>query len=433
MRIAARFTGELDDNQQIVHDWLMEMRFNHDRIASGTAAALLNLRAGLGKTFIAAALIASLGLRTLYVVLRDNLRVQAIDDLRSVLADCRIDAYGMRSGPNDVDVIIVNSAVGLSADAMKNYGMVIYDEVHAYASAKRSTIFRRTMTWVNLGMSATTDERGDGLDGVYAKELALGGETIAAELPGFDAADVMFNIDVDIVHYWGPREYTETLTHPSTGTVFTPWMQKQLMADRCRTRLIAQYLAELYMETDDDGQPVHGIYVFAEERDHLDMIFGDLQTMFAERGWELYAPEIGKYVGGTKRADIRRITETCRVYLTTYGYSSAGVSVNSMTAIILATPRKAGMTQVVGRICRRNGNPLIRRRIVDIVDAGTIFRRQAHVREEAYMARGGDDGGWVNITHRRVDWESIELPADTNMDPPADTEIDTDATRAARM
>lgn len=411
LRIGARFTGILDENQTIVHDWLMRERFRDEHMDSGVGAALLNLRAGLGKTYIAAALIASIGMRTLYVVLRDNLRVQAIDDLRSVLTDCTIDAW--RAGRhNDVDVIIVNSATTIDGESIKGYGFVIYDEVHAYASAKRSVVLRKTMTWACLGMSATTDERADGLDAVYHKELALGGETVAAELPGFDAADVMFNIDVDVVSYYGPPEYTETLVHPSTGSVFTPWMQKQLIADGRRTRLIAEWLARLYMEAGDDGKPVHGIYVFAEEREHLDVIFRDLEAMFAEKGWDLYAPEIGKYVGGTKRADIRRITETCRVYLTTYGYSSAGVSVNSMTAIILATPRKSGMTQVVGRICRRNGDPQIRRRIVDIVDAGTVFRKQAPVREAAYLARDrtGDDGcreGWVNIRRTAVRWGDI--------------------------
>lgn len=423
-RIRAVFRGELDENQQIVFDWLMRERFTPAAIRAGVAAALLNMQAGLGKTFVAAALIAALGLRTLYVVLRDNLRVQAIDDMQSVL-DCRIEPWTANADPvPDVAVIIVNSATTLTAEQMRDYSFVIYDEVHAFASPGRRAILRSTMTWVNLGMSATTDERADALDAVYHKELALGGEVRAADLPGFNPCDVLFWIDVDVVSYYGPLEHTETLIHPSTGAVFTPWMQKQLIADRWRTRVIAEHLAALYNEVDASGQPLHGIYVFAEEREHLEVIFADLSKMFERNGWLLAAPEIGRYVGGAKRNDIRRIVAECRVFLTTYGYSSAGVSVGKMSAIILATPRKAGITQIIGRICRRNGDPQVRRRIIDIVDACTPFRKQASVREAAYMLRDRwkidpitgkptkERVGYVTVRASRIHWTRVRVDDD---------------------
>lgn len=414
--IECEFIGKLDNNQRIVVDHLLAEHFNDESVAAGAGAALLSLKAGSGKTYIAAALIATLRLRTLYVVCQDNLRVQAIGDLRSVLT-CKIGPWSPTSD-NDVDIVIINTAVKFDEADAGRYSLVIYDEVHKYASPERKAVLRGTMTWVCLGMSATIGERKDGLDVIYHKELALRGAVIAEDLPGFNMVNIMFFIDLDVINYHGPSEHTQTRQHPSTGMVFTPWMQKDLMEDKYRTRLIANELAKLYLEADADGNPVHWIYVFCEERDHLRIIFEDLRKLFDQNGWELYAPEIGQYVGGIKTGEIERIVTSCRVYLTTYGYSSTGVSVNRMTAIILATPRRAGMTQVLGRILRRDGNPHTRRRVIDIIDAQTVFRGQFRDRLPAYLARDGDvlddDGqptGERYLVRQNYDvhWENITI------------------------
>lgn len=412
-RIDCEYIGELDDNQQIVVDHLLAEHFNAESIERGCAAALLNMRAGLGKTFIAAAIIGALRLRTLYVVVQENLRVQAIDDMRPVLrAD--IGEY-VRGKPRDVDIIIVNTAERMSERDIAPYSLVIYDEVHKLASEQRRKTLRRTMTWVNLGMSATVSERADMLDPVYHKELALRGVVVADDLPGFNAADRQFYIDVEIINYYGAPEYTAALVHPSTGKVFTPWIQKQLIADPTRMTIIADRLSELYREVDAEGRPVHCIYVFCEERDQLGDVFTALQRLHAERGYELYAPEIEKYYGGRKTADIRRIVDTCRVFLSTYGYATLGVSVCKMTAIIFATPRKAGMVQAIGRICRRNGDPAVRRKIIDIVDKNTPLWRQSRVRMDAYLtkdkpvldANGAETGEqYLTITYTDVHSEA---------------------------
>ncbi len=382
-----RFTGELTENQQIVVDHLLSVHLTPENIANGTAAALFNMRAGLGKTFIAAALVASLRLRTLYVTMRSNLRVQAFGDFAQVL-ECKYGEFtpGKDTG-NDIDVAIINTASAITPADMARYSMVIYDEVHAYCSESWRRVFRRTMTWVNIGMSATTHDRDDGLDVVYHKELALRGEIVTEDLPGFNAEDANFYIDVDVVNYWGPPEYTEARCHPSTGKVFTPWLQKLLINDPDRMALVCRYLGELYGQTDADGRPLHNIYVFCEERDQLDLTYAKLAEYCERVGIVLCAPEISKYVGGTKKAGIEYAIAHCRVFLTTYGYSAAGVSIAKMSAMIFVTPRKAQMKQIIGRICRLSGDPTVRRRIVDIVDKGTPLAKQYRHRLAAYKTK----------------------------------------------
>jgi superfamily II DNA or RNA helicase len=55
--------------------YFCENVFTQERINAGTACGLLNLRAGMGKTFFAAGIIAQMKLRTLYVVPKRPLMV----------------------------------------------------------------------------------------------------------------------------------------------------------------------------------------------------------------------------------------------------------------------------------------------------------------------------------------------------------------------
>jgi len=55
-----------------------------------------------------------------------------------------------------------------------------------------------------------------------------------------------------------------------------------------------------------------------------------------------------------------------------------------MTALVLASPRRHGCTQIFGRILRRGSDESIRRIIVDIVDVCTGLRGQVNDRKKAY-------------------------------------------------
>lgn len=177
---------ELFESQQLVVGRLMEV-FSPNRIADGSACAILNLRAGLGKTFVAAAIISRLRLRTLYVVPKVPLAKQAVDDLRCCLypengaPPVVIGKYAKKpssrnpsSDPakQDVTVIVIDSALLQTPEFFAGYSLIIMDEVHTYCSEMRRKIFRTCGTWVMFGMSATTEDRRDGFDGVVHKELA---------------------------------------------------------------------------------------------------------------------------------------------------------------------------------------------------------------------------------------------------------------------
>ena len=58
-----------------------------------------------------------------------------------------------------------------------------------------------------------------------------------------------------------------------------------------------------------------------------------------------------------------------------------------MTALVLVTPRRNGMRQIIGRILRRGSDENIVRQIVDIVDVCTVLKGQFAERKKIYKER----------------------------------------------
>lgn len=401
---------ELFENQNIVIGYLMKNIYTKDRIKSGTASAILNLRPGLGKTYVAAGLIYELRnvvklcaehkdgiiprtFKTLYVVPKIPLAVQAVRDLRNCLSGITIGKFYTKEkkkdftthlSKQDVTVIVVDSALNQPKEFFAKYSFVIFDEVHSYCTERKRVIFQAASTWAMLGMSGTTNDRKDGLDVVSHRELAPDGVIFAEKIPGFTYDEVNFAADVTIWRYNGPAEYTRVLCHESTGGIFTPYMNRQFMDDPYRLKLLLNSLTDLY-NWRDVGDAVHCVYVFCEELQHVEKIYNEFTKILAgqnneqaDRAEAILAPEldVGCFVGGSKEDHIRKMATSARVFITTYGYSSTGISIDKMTAIIFATPRRANMKQIIPRILRRGGNQNIKRRIIDIVDNKTPIKYQ---------------------------------------------------------
>lgn len=403
------YTGELDHNQKLVVAALLRDHLSEERILAGSGAALLRLEAGRGKTFVAAAMIGALKLRTLYVVPKVPLQKQAVVDMRKVLSGSvsELNTATLKRGAlPDVAVVVINTAVKLPSNIVTQFDMVIYDEVQKYRSAQRRSVFRHTMTWVNLGMTATP-HRKDGLDMIYKKELAIGpsdgdgvvgGMLVADALAGYRPDDVIFDIRIHVIHYYGPDEYTKNI-ESTNGTLSALLMQKQFISDPYRMKLIARELSEL-INWEQDGKK-QGIYIFCEEREQLEVVYRALCDEYT-----IDVPELDKnirrFTGKTKKGDLKEITQRATILLTTYGFSSEGISNNRMTAEIFCTTRRNNMEQIMGRILRRNGDPAVPRFIIDIIDERTALRHQFKTRKADYDTRAG-----VTYVHRRVDYTDL--------------------------
>lgn len=370
--------GKLYPNQEILLEYLLANVYNPKRLADGTASAILNLRAGMGKTFLAAALIARLKLRTLYIVPRKPLKVQACDDLGAFLGDVRIDgAFKPKmAGATiaDITLMVVNSALKLPLEIAKKFDLVIIDEVHEFVSEGRRKLFRHINSRAILGMSATTENRRDKLDPVIHRELVIDNIVRASDVPGFSYDEIKFTGVVDIVAYTGPPEFTQPLRNESVGMISAKLRHDQLVADPYRNKIVIEYIKQLH----DEG---HHIYVFGDEKDPMAPLLASLRELFP-----VDAPELEAYTfnGDTHVNDIQGIKRAARVLLTTYGYAGTGVSIDRFTAIVFYTPRRSNMQQIIPRILRRGGDPSIVRRVIDIHDVATTAAGQLRDRRQAY-------------------------------------------------
>lgn len=398
---------ELYRNQQIVIDRLRGI-FTPERIADGTACALLNMRAGTGKTFMAAGLIVQLGLRTLYIVHKCILRKQAVDDFRACYPDNPdiVGAWPEVDPSHSITVIVINSALKRDAEFFNQYSFIIFDEVHEYCSSIRRNIFHHHAPAM-LGMSATTEDRTDGFDIIAHRELAFDGIVRAASLPDYVVDEIAFECHARVINYYGPPEHTCTLTHEATGLIFTPYMHKQYLRDPYRLKLVVDELVRIYDWRGPTGQ-MHCIYIFAEEIELLRIGMNALQAALNARNRDdidIIVPELGLelFIGGLKDAQIKNAIARGRVYCSTYGYSGTGVSITKMTAILFLTPRKAKMLQILARILRGGSDITIPRIVIDINDVNTCLTRQFGQRLLAYNHYGFD------IVREKIKYTDIKI------------------------
>jgi len=380
--------GALSAGQEVIVNHLMRTVYTAERIAAGTATALINVRAGYGKTYIAAELISRIGARTLCITVKKPLQAQMITDLRAFL-HCNIQP--MVGGnvaaceSHDVTVVIINTALMQPPEFFAKYSLIIFDEVHEFCSPTRRNIFKMTNVATCLGMSATTDQRSDGFDIVAHKELAYDGVIMAENIPGFAYDEIAFDGVIERWNYYGPPEFTKRLANETTEMMSVCLMNHQFAQDPARNALIVERIKELYDWRGPNGQ-MHCIYVFAETLDMLDCVWRELRMANLAVAFDATVKdeEVTKFVGGIKEGAIKKAAEEARILLSTYGYAGTGVSIARMTALIFATSRKAKMDQILGRILRRNGDPTIQRRIIDIVDMNTPMKSQFSARKLTY-------------------------------------------------
>lgn len=345
---------------------------------------------------------------------------------------------------HDVVVGIVNTVRKKPGGFFAGYATVILDEAHEYSSPKNIEVLWLAQEAPRvLGLSATPDDRPTGLDRVVYHFL---GPPIRAEtdIPGFDIRAVHFRGRVREVEYAGDPDYCETAVS-AAGTVSAIGTVGNLVADPARLRLVAAEVERLYNlhataspaelaefglgprpaaaatpKHPEGGVRTHGVFVFAEHREYLPALRAALLGQLPPGAVEV--PELGDDTpadgaddaptddadaapadnaapaiidgdgpvvlrGGATREQIDQ-SHQARVVLTTYGYSRRGVSIIDMTAIVLASPRRHGMMQILGRVTRRGSDESILRIVVDIKDTRSALKGQSSDRRAVYKAKG---------------------------------------------
>jgi len=366
----------LNGNQRIVLTHLLKTVYSADKIHDGTSSCTLCMPPGYGKTYLALGFVAMFMRKTFIIVPNSILLKQWVSELNKFFAAIAkeskpsIGVYcGAKKEMADITVGIINSALKYDFSTVD---IVIFDEVHMYTSPKFHDIFFAAQAPLILGLTATPNSRLDGFDKIF--NWHLGATIECSNIQGWNPADVIFTTKVIKVSYKGSEEFTKCI-YSETGELSFPLMVNQLVEDPNRNKLIADWTLSLYREGKN-------VFVFSDRREHLETISKliGVEVEFEDTG------ELVSLMGGASEAQIGKARGTGRIIMTTYKYSGTGLSIDKMNALVLATPRKSNLTQIVGRIYRLSGDAKIERVIVDIVDTNTPMKSQYRHRKQTYLS-----------------------------------------------
>ena len=421
------------------------VRFVCDVAAAPASRTLyLQMDTGLGKTRVGCAVIARRRAPALVVVPTEAIAFQWLDELTASYPGLRGGLYRNEderryeaaahrrrplepaAGPatHDMVVVIINTFREKAPAFVAGYDAVILDEAHELHSRHNSRALWLAQAPLVLGLSATPLERPDGLDRYVT--MHLGAPVRPADIPGGATTAVNFRGEVRLVEYVGNvgAPECETVVGPA-GTMSAVMTIARVLGDAARRRLVAAEVRRLLYAHEEwpeaerarcglgprpaaaatpalpaGGLRRHGVFVFAELREALPALRDELERALGPGA--VIAPELDTLVppmpppmpisilrGGAARDAVSNARALrAHVVLTTYGFSRRGISLPDMTALVLASPRRHGSTQTLGRILRRGSDESILRVVVDIVDMATGLRGQAAERRRAYAAKG---------------------------------------------
>jgi hypothetical protein len=393
--------------QQAVIDHLC----HEDGTFGNNGIAYLQMQTGMGKSRLASAVIAHYATSALVVVPSKYMAGQWADEFSANFPLMTVGIFNnvcakkniVHPSTHNVTIIIVNTFRDKTADFLEGYGIIIFDEVHNYHSTENRKALWLAQTNVVLGLSATPDSRKDGLD-QYIK-LHIGSAIIAEEIPNYDATDVNFDVRVKQMKYYGDPMYSGNVL-TSAGTMSAVLTIEQFMMDPARINLICdEILHALNMHTLPNAHEYglglsartgivrkHGIFVFMEHRDYIIVIRDELtrrmpNILIDAPEVDDLAPHLNVLRSGTSK-DVIKTAASARIVLTTYAYSRQGISLQQMSYLILATPRRTGMEQVIGRILRRGSDEDIVRFVIDIIDMRSSLKSQSSERAHVFKLRG---------------------------------------------
>lgn len=390
------------------------VRFCLERLAR-VGVVNLQMDTGLGKSRVGLAIAVSRRSAALVVVPTEAIAHQWLEEAEELFPELRRALYhnppkgSRRPAPSpsthDLVVIIVNTFREKAPEFVEGYGTVILDESHEYHSPCNGVaLWLAQAAPAVLGLTATPLERPDGLDRYISLHLLQ--PVLSNTIPGFDASSVCFRGTVRAVMWDSPCD----TSIGAAGTVSAIATIGNILRVNERIQLVAAEALRLYWaHTAGDaasrglgprpaavataGHPAgeirrHGVFVFAELRESLIRI---RDAIIAAGVDDILAPELAPVSvlrGGVSAGAVTDARAAgSHIVLTTYGFSRRGISLPDMTSIVLATPRRNGSRQILGRILRRGSDESIIREVVDIVDTCTGLKSQFSSRKKVYIEK----------------------------------------------
>lgn len=407
-----KVAGEISamKHQEILERRIIKDYFSSESAAIGKAGCVVKLATGLGKTHLGSIILQKLGVRTCVVVPNIKLAIQWEDRFQTVFPDLKIGSYHSRKKLWGDVIIMVGKSVlsdvytfthkhsSIGPKKIKNnfsinyrdfwpkFGLTIFDEAHTYCTEEYRGIFMRASTLRVLGLTATPD---------YGKYTKLLDYYLGPTLDG-DEIEEVADVIVDFTKIYTPIFYTPPKSSPEGEEIFDDKTGKDLaygimtierfgndtldwsktisniLSDPYRLEAIVDLVVEKYNEGDN-------IFVFVDRKQILPLYEARLRTLGLRKIYTLIAE--------TSEETQKIMEKKARVVLGTYQACGTGISIDHMTCIVLASPRKEKFKQIMGRILRIKSDASKPRTIIDFVDAAIMFQYKA--RKDAFINQFG--------------------------------------------
>lgn len=312
-------------SHEIAVNHMVGRYFTPAAAAAGMASTAFEMRAGTGKTFVAAGIISKLNQRTLYIVPKKPLVVQAAGDFTRAFAMAIPKLHNDANRHNDINGTddINDRAIGKTEITLDEIGLfddeptIVHDGIVHQEPCREPIIAQWNSTKRHMDTIAATADivimvinsaikrppeffAGFGLvifdevheyctktrPQIFWKTAAvpyllgmtatpnkpfaeifrfhLGAVCGAESIPDFEYPPNDFRGVVRLIEWYGPDSHSQNLTHEKTKKIFTQYMHEQAIDDAARLRLAVSELTALYDWRGPEGQK-HHIYVFAEQ------------------------------------------------------------------------------------------------------------------------------------------------------------------------
>ncbi len=373
-----KFNGKLRDYQTTIIDTIMNL-FKNGNLPKG---GIIKLSCGAGKTILAICLACVLGLKTLIVVHQKFLIFQWIEKIK-LFTNAKVGMIRQNIVDIDDKDIVVSSLKSVSikdyGDIFKNFGLVIYDEVHHLGSKCYSNALTKTRSEYTIGLSATP-ERNDGMLSVINWHI---GNIIYKMDKKYN-----YRVLVKKVYFRSKNPlFCELKKRYAGSTTALPnhsKMVENLMNNFERNILITKIIDRL-------KSVGRKIFVFSSRVEHLEML-KKLTDEIISKNKEEHIYKTFYYIGNTKENERKLAEKNADIIFATLQLAEEGLDITRLDTVIYALPynkQEKTLVQSIGRILRNESveNYLQLPLVIDICDVLSIYHKWGNFREKIYIKK----------------------------------------------
>ena len=320
---------------------------------------VLSLPPGFGKTTMALAYAAHLGVRTMIIVHKEFLANQWKERIQQFCPGATIGRVQQDTFDIEHDFVIgmIQTMCSRENDpkAFDTIGFVIVDEAHHIGAAAFSQTMFKLCPLYSLGLTATPDRK-DGLTNILY--WFMGPEFFRVQRKD------QTSTRVETVLFDDPA-FREAPPVSRFGKINMAGMVTQLTEIPARNQKILSLVKSL--------DPSRRVLLLSDRREHCFWLRDNIEGA-------------ALYLGGMKEDELD-VSSRARVIIATYSMAQEGLDIPVLDTLVMTTPH-SDVTQAVGRIMRETPGKVNAPLIIDIVDRWSVFNSMFKKRCVIYQAAG---------------------------------------------